>query len=97
MSGEIYRTRTVPGASRVGGGLGWVARRSRHHRNAARVLPLPVGAWMSVCRPLEMAVQPPAWASVGASKRARNQSRTAGEKDASGSIVGRIAVTERRV
>ena len=77
------RTGRAPRAS--GAGLGWVASRSRHQRNAARVLPLPVGAWMSVCRPLEIAAQPRAWASVGASKLARNQSRTAGENGASGS------------
>ena len=40
---------------------------------------------MSVWWPLEMASQPRAWASVGASKLARNQSRTAGEKGARGS------------
>jgi hypothetical protein len=46
---------------------------------------------MSVCWPPEIASQPRAWASVGASKLARNQSRTAGEKGASGSAVGAIA------
>src|SRR6187551_377613 len=38
-----------------------------------------------------MASQPRAWASVGASKLAWNQSRTAGEKGASGSAIGAIA------
>ena len=32
-------------------GSGSWTRRSRHHRNAASVLPLPVGAWISVLRP----------------------------------------------
>ena len=32
-----------PGGPRLAAGLGCWARRSRHHRNAARVLPLPVG------------------------------------------------------
>ena len=66
------RARRAP----VGGGV--VARRSRHHRNAARVLPLPVGAWISVCRPAAIDAQPSAWAFVGASKVASNQARTGG-------------------
>jgi hypothetical protein len=50
-------------------------------RNPARVLPEPVGAQTSVCRPDTMAGQPPAWASVGPSgKRRSNQVRTAGWK-----------------
>ncbi len=87
----------MPGRSRVGAGLGSVASRSRHHRNAASVLPLPVGAWMSVWWPPEMAAQPRAWASVGASKLAPNQSRTAGENGASGSETTAGATTGRRV
>ena len=51
-NGEIRvasnRTRTWATLPLTVGGLGWRARRSRHHRNAARVLPLPVGAWISV-------------------------------------------------
>ena len=47
-----------PGAAFVGVGLGSWTSRSRHHRNAARVLPLPVGAWISVCSPRLMAAQP---------------------------------------
>ena len=51
--GQRLEWRDVQHANRAGGlagrcGLGWVASRSRHHRNAARVLPLPVGAWISV-------------------------------------------------
>ena len=55
---DVQDADRCPGLSRVATGLGSVASRSRHHRNAARVLPLPVGAWMSVCRPLAMAAQP---------------------------------------
>ena len=51
---------------------------------------------MSVWWPPEMAAQPRAWASVGASKLARNQSRTAGENGASGSETTG-ATTGRRV
>src|SRR5436190_22964837 len=93
FSGETYRTRTVPSCSRVAGGRGWRDRRSRHHRNAARVLPLPVGAWMSVWWPAEMAAHPSACAFVGASKVASNQALTGALKGASGSlVVGRIEV-----
>src|SRR4051794_7178039 len=86
----MYRTRTVPGAERDGGGDGFRASRSRHHRKAARVLPLPVGAWISVCLPVEMDFQPPTWAGVGASKADSNQARTAGENGASGSSTGAV-------
>ena len=48
-------------------------------RNPARVLPEPVGAQISVCRPATIAGQPPAWASVGPSgNRRSNHARTAG-------------------
>jgi hypothetical protein len=42
---------------------------------------------MSVCFPLAIDAQPPAWAGVGASNADSNQARTAGEKGASGSEV----------
>ena len=48
-------------------------------RNPASVLPEPVGAQTSVCRPATIAGQPPAWASVGPSgNRRSNHARTAG-------------------
>jgi hypothetical protein len=47
-------------------------------RNAARVLPEPVGAEMRVSRPARMCGQPSAWASVGALKRRSNQARVIG-------------------
>src|SRR5689334_18908783 len=50
---------------------------------------------MSVCRPLAMASQPWAWASVGASKLDRNQSRIAGEKRSRGSAATVSAGTGR--
>ena len=56
-----------------------------HQRNAASVFPEPVGAQMSVCRPLEIAGQPSAWACVGPSNADRNQACVAGVKSASGS------------
>src|SRR3954447_9318710 len=75
----MYRIRTVPGAVRVAGGEGARTSRSRHHRNAARVLPLPVGAWIRVWRPAAIAAQPPTWAGVGVSKALSNQARTGSE------------------
>ena len=61
------------------GGTGSVASRSIAHRNAARVLPDPVGARISVWSPAAIAGQPRPWASVGVPKVVVNHSRTAGE------------------
>src|ERR1035437_580475 len=80
LSGETYRTRTVGVLGR-----GSVARRSSVHRKAARVLPLPVGAWIRVWRPAVMLAQPPTWAGVGAAKAERNHSPTAGLNGSRGS------------
>src|SRR6516162_2757858 len=50
-------------------------------RKPASVLPEPVGAQTSVCRPATIAGQPSRWASVGPSgNRRANQVRTAGWK-----------------
>src|SRR3989304_2327002 len=76
--------RTLPGRAGEGGGDGSRARRSRHHRNAASVLPLPVGAWISVWRPAAIAGQPPTWAGVCSANAPSNQARTGGEKGARG-------------
>lgn len=53
--------------------------RSIDVRNAASVLPLPVGAQISVWSPLVMAGQPWTCGGVGSGKDAPNQARTAGE------------------
>src|SRR6185503_16384759 len=50
--------------------------RSIAHRNAVSVLPLPVGARMSVESPRAIAGQPCACGGVGAAKLARNHSAT---------------------
>jgi hypothetical protein len=63
--------------SSAGGGS--VASRSIAHRNAARVLPDPVGASTSVCSPAAIAFHPLDWAGVGASNDDSKQSRTGGE------------------
>src|SRR5262249_13367225 len=56
-------------------------------RKAASVLPVPVGAAISVSRPCAIAGQPCACASVGPpGKRRSNQARTAGWKEASASM-----------
>src|ERR1039458_5339236 len=60
-------------------------------RNAASVLPDPVGAAMSVSLPAATACQPKACASVGpAGYLRRNHSATAGWKPANGSVVASI-------
>ena len=76
-------------------GTGSLIRRSRHHRNAASVLPDPVGAQISVCSPAAMAGQPCAWAAVGSAKVERNQSAVAGVKPVSGSVSGAESGRER--
>ena len=48
------------------------------HRNAVSVLPLPVGARISVDSPRAMGGQPSFCGGVGASKDALNQSATVG-------------------
>src|SRR6266516_2087608 len=53
-------------------------------RNAASVLPDPVGAAISVCRPAAISCHPAACGSVGpAGNRPSNQARTAGWNDSS--------------
>ncbi len=51
------------------------ASRSIDHRNAASVLPDPVGATTSVLSPSAMEFQAPSWAAVGAAKAPVNHSR----------------------
>src|SRR3954462_4934569 len=55
-------------------------RRLMHQRNAASVLPVPVGAKINEESPREIAGQPRIWGRVGPVKTAKNQSRTAGWK-----------------
>src|SRR5271168_924720 len=57
-------------------------RRSRHQRNAVRVLPVPVGARIRVLSPRAIAGQPSRWGAVGCSKTARNQEAVTGWKRA---------------
>src|SRR3954469_3392182 len=59
--------------------LGVPASRSIAHRNAASVLPDPVGALIRTCSPEAIAGHACSWAAVGASNAPSNQSRTGGE------------------
>src|SRR5437588_10688416 len=72
----------MPGCASASGSPvrpGWLASRSIAHRNAASVLPEPVGAEMRTCSPEEIAGQASAWAAVGAANAPRNHSRVRGE------------------
>ena len=93
LSGERYRTfvaprrREAPAPRRavavrsVCGSGDRVARRSIAVRNAARVLPEPVGATTRVSSPRSMASHAVACAGVGASNASANHAAVAGEKD----------------
>src|SRR5215471_17681427 len=82
LSGEIYSTRQ---RSFGLAGAGLLASRSSAHRNAARVLPDPVGAITRVLSPPAMDDHPPACAGVGSVNAPVNHSRVSGLNPASGS------------
>ena len=67
---------------------GWVAgvlpSRSIAHRNAASVLPDPVGAHNSVCSPRAMGPQAAVCAAVGSGNDVENHARTGSENGSSG-------------
>src|SRR5262245_24812878 len=81
LSGETYSTRR---RSRAGTG-GAAASRSIADRNAASVLPEPVGATTRTSRRSPIGGQPPACAGVGVAKVASNHARVSGEKPPRGS------------
>ena len=54
-------------------------------RNAASVLPDPVGAWISTLPPRAIAGQPATWAGVGLGNARSNHARVPGERAASAS------------
>jgi hypothetical protein len=74
FSGEMYSARQ----RFAFGGSGANISRSRHQRNALSVLPLPVGARISVDSPRAMAGQPRACGRVGSPNVSANHARTAG-------------------
>ena len=73
------------GSARAFGGSGENMSRSIAARNAASVLPEPVGARRSVESPARIGGQPFACARVGAANDPENQRRTGSRKAASGS------------
>src|ERR1017187_3484342 len=84
LMGEMQRTRQRWWR----GGTGTNMRRLMHHRKAARVLPVPVGARIRVDSPRAMAGQPSCWGRVGAGKTASNHARTGGWKRLRGDLEG---------
>ena len=86
LSGETYSTRV---RCLAGGWSVELISRSIDHRNDARVLPEPVGATTSACRPVEMASHAPDCAAVGAENAPRNHAAVAGEKRSRTSVMVR--------
>ena len=84
FSGDTYNTRHRSLAA----GSDSRIRPSSAQRNAASVLPDPVGAITSAFWPDEIADQAPAWAGVGSAKTSRNHAAVAGANAASGSATG---------
>src|SRR3954469_8505148 len=74
FSGDTYTSRVLRSPSGGGGAVS----RSSPQRNAASVLPEPVGADSSTSSPRAIGGQACSWAAVGRSKARRNQSRTCG-------------------
>src|SRR5258708_29417379 len=64
-------------------------------RNAAGVLPEPVGAATSACRPALIAGHASSCAAVGAAKADANHARVAGWKSSSTSLPARPSILER--
>ena len=83
LSGEMYSTRQRLDAS---AGVGSAASLSIAHKNAASVLPDPVGATTSAFSPFPIASQAWAWAAVGSAKAARNQDAVGSLKPASAPV-----------
>src|SRR5919197_1786206 len=69
---------------RVRSAVGSATMRSSAHRNAASVLPDPVGALISVCSPVAIAGQASDCAGVGVANARSNHSRTCGVNADSG-------------
>ena len=80
LSGDTYRMCTpfANGVSRPS-----TMRVFSSQRNAASVLPVPVGARMRVCSPSAIAGHPCSCGALGAPRVSRNQSRTIGWKGSS--------------
>src|SRR5690349_14944577 len=83
FSGEMYSTRQRSFGS---AGAGLLASRSSAHRNAARVLPDPVGAITRVFSPPAIDDHAPACAGVGSVNAPSNHSRVSALNPARGSM-----------
>src|SRR4029077_5404344 len=83
LSGEMYSTRQRCFGS---AGTGPLASRSSAHRNAASVLPDPVGAMTRVLSPPAMDAQAPACAAVGSTNAPLNHSLVSALNPARGSV-----------
>ena len=93
-SGERYSTRVR--SARAGSSSLMI--RSMAHRNAARVLPEPVGAAMRQCWPAAMVCHPATWHSVGAANVVANHSAVGVENALSaGCLLRRPAATSSEV
>src|SRR5205085_9932893 len=84
LSGEMYSTRQRCFGS---AGTRLPASRSSAHRNAASVLPDPVGAMTRVLSPPAMEAQAPACAAVGSVNAPVNHSLVSVLNPASGSVL----------
>ena len=82
FSGDRYSTRVPPASAG-----GPCSSRSSDARNAASVLPDPVGALTRTCAPAAIPTQAPRCAGVGSGKLAANQARVAAPNGASGSVI----------
>src|SRR5450755_3865730 len=78
-------------------GAGACASWSIAYRNAASVLPDPVGAEMRTCSPEAIAGQAWLWAAVGPANAPVNQSRVRGLKSASDTAYRRSGPTQTSV
>src|SRR5690625_2062127 len=78
FSGEIYNTRDRGFVC-----AGWVISRSIADRNAASVLPEPVGAITSACWPEAIVCHAPSCALVGWANAASNHAEVAAENPSS--------------
>src|SRR5215831_15017071 len=88
FSGEMYSTRQRSFGS---AGAGVLASRSSAHRNAASVLPDPVGAITRVFSPPAIDDHAPACAGVGSVNAPVNHSRVSALNPARGSAPARLA------
>ena len=85
-----------PAAPVRSAGRGSVASRSIAQRNAASVLPEPVGATTRACRPAAIASHASTCAAVGAAKAASNQVRVAVENRPGNASPGVLPTAPRR-